>query len=72
MKRYPYIHHPSEKLVFLCEAEDILEADKMFFAALGVKPDRLGNVGCRVVGEYPSECLSAEEAKDLLTVKEKS
>ena len=66
MKKFPYIHHPSEKLLLLVEAESIMEADKIFEAAFGIKPEKLSSVGCRIVGEYPGEAVSIEEAKALL------
>lgn len=45
-KKYTYIdHNQGDKVVFECEAKDILEADELYKKATGKNPEKQGYVG---------------------------
>jgi hypothetical protein len=52
MKTWKYWKHPNKHntrevvLIFSCEAHSIMEADRLFEAATGIKPEKAFDVGC--------------------------
>lgn len=49
MKKFIYTDHKVEKIVFECEAEDILEADKLLKLQLNVEAVKSPWIGCQVI-----------------------
>ena len=48
---FTYVDHSKEKhpIIFECDANSITEADIMYEAKLGEKPERQNHVGCSLV-----------------------
>ena len=38
----------TQKVVFECYADNILEADKLYTVATGCKPEKQGHIGCYI------------------------
>ncbi len=47
MKKFTYIDYTKNReIIFTCEADSILEADKMLFKETGIKAEKNSNIGC--------------------------
>ena len=47
MNTYTYFDYTKNReAIFTCEADSILEADKKFFEATGINPEKNSNIGC--------------------------
>lgn len=47
MKTYKYLDYMDDrKVIFTCEAETILDADKKLFEVTGIKAEKNLNIGC--------------------------
>lgn len=50
--KYIYVNNSKDReVVFECEAEDILEADKKYTAATGHDPRKQNNIGCSILNK---------------------
>lgn len=49
MKTYIYTDNVKKKVLFECQADDILEADKLFQQHTGLDPVKERGVGCEVL-----------------------
>jgi len=48
LKFFYWNHKNGDTLIFECEAEGILDADKLFETATGIKADKTPHIGCEI------------------------
>lgn len=48
MKTYIYTDHIIEKVIFVCDAENIMEADKLYTEVIGKNPTKQPYVGVKI------------------------